>query len=189
MNPRKRNNLVPAGLAIGFLLLPLLATALPNDREQPIEIQADSAERDAKTGVTTYTGNVDIKQGSIHIAASAVTLKTDENDELSTVIATGSPARYEQEISGPEDKVNAQGATIHYQIKQDMITLQQNASLEQKGTTIKGERIEYDVKAEKVKASGALKGSKDNSKRISVVIPPSKKKADTADNKKAQGAN
>lgn len=173
----------------GFLILPLFAIALPDDRNQPIEIQADSAERDAKTGVTTYTGNVDIKQGSIHIAASTVTLKTDKNDELSTVIATGGPARYEQQISGPDDKVEALGSTIHYQIQQDLITLQQNASLEQKGTTIKGERIEYDVKAEKVKASGAQKGSTDNSKRITVVIPPSKKKTDTSSDKKTQGAD
>lgn len=45
-----------------------LAHALPDDRTKPIEIQANSAERDAKTGVTTYTGNVDIQQGSIHIS-------------------------------------------------------------------------------------------------------------------------
>lgn len=164
-------------VTISLLLLPTTVLSLPEDSSQPIEIQANSAERDAKTGVTTYTGNVDIHQGSIHISASTVTLKTDDNDELSTVIANGGPARYEQDITGPDDKVKAQGNRINYKVQEDVMILEQNASLEQKGSRIQGERIEYDVKSERVKASAGQPGTSDNSKRISVTIPPSKNKA------------
>jgi lipopolysaccharide export system protein LptA len=153
------------------------AFALPDDRNQPIEVEANSAERDAKTGITTYTGNVDIRQGSIHISGASVVLKTDKNDELTSIIATGGPAHYEQNISGADDLVKAVGNKINYQVQKDLIILEQNASVEQKGSVIKGEHIEYDVKSETVRAQGSQKGSSDNSKRISVTIPPSKKKS------------
>ncbi len=160
--------------------------ALPDDRNQPIEVQANSAERDAKTGVTTYSGNVDIRQGSIHISAASVVLKTDQNDELSTILAKGGPAQYEQQITNAEDRIHAMGNTINYHVKDDLIILEQNASVEQKGSVIKGEHIEYDVKSERVSAQGAQKGSSDNSKRITVVIPPNKKNSTKKAEEKAQ---
>ena len=162
------------------------ANALPDDRNQPIEVQANSAERDAKTGVTTYSGNVDIRQGSIHISAASVVLKNDQNDELSTIVAKGSPAHYEQQITSAEDRVQAVGNTINYRVKDDMIILEQNASVEQKGSIIKGEHIEYDVKSERVTAQGAQKGSSDSSKRITVIIPPNKSTSTKKTEEKAQ---
>lgn len=150
------------------------AYALPDDRSKPIEIQANSAERDAKTGVTTYTGNVDIQQGSIHISAGTVVLDS-KNNELTQINATGNPATYHQQLTGPDDVVDAQASKIHFDVAKDLITLTGNSSLKQKSGNISGERIEYDIKTERVKAQAAESGSADNSKRITVIIPPSKK--------------
>ena len=178
MNQTSVHSVLRISLMAGiFTMTAITAFALPDDRNQLIEVEANSAERDAKTGITTYTGNVDIRQGSIHISGASVVLKTDENDELTSIIATGGPAHYEQQISGAEDLVQAVGNKINYQVQNDLIILEQNASVEQKGSIIKGEHIEYDVKSETVRAQGSQKGSSDNSKRISVTIPPSKKKA------------
>ena len=151
------------------------ALALPDDRNQPIEIQANSAERNAKTGVTTYTGNVDIRQGSIHIAADTVVLHSS-NDELTRIDATGNQATYTQQLSGPDDTVDARANTLRYLVSEDKLLLEGNGSLKQQGGSISGERIEYDVKAEHVRAQAAERGSADNGKRITVIIPPAKKK-------------
>lgn len=164
--------LVPALVS---LIFSGIATALPDDRNQPVEIQANQAERDAKSGVTTYTGNVDVRQGSIHIAADSVVLDT-RNNELSQIRATGKPASYSQQLSGPNDIVEAKASTIHFDVAKDVITLQGNGSIKQQGSSIRGEYIEYDIKSERVKAKAAEAGSRDNSKRITVVIPPSAKK-------------
>jgi lipopolysaccharide export system protein LptA len=150
------------------------AHALPDDRSKPIEIQANSAERDAKTGVTTYTGNVDIQQGSIHISANTVVLDS-KNNELTQINATGNPATYRQQLTGPDDVVDAAANKIHFDVAKDLITLLGNGSLKQQSGNISGERIEYDIKSERVRAQAAEAGSADNSKRITVIIPPSKK--------------
>ena len=147
--------------------------ALPDDRSKPIEIQANSAERDAKTGVTTYTGNVDIQQGSIHISASKVVLDS-KNNALTEINASGGPATYHQQLTGPDDVVDAQANTIHFDVAKDLITLQGNSSLKQQSGNISGDRIEYDIKTERVRAQAAESGSADNNKRITVIIPPAK---------------
>lgn len=148
--------------------------ALPDDRSKPIEIQANSAERDAKSGVTTYTGNVDIQQGSIHISAATVVLDS-KNNELTEINASGNPATYSQQLTGPDDVVDARANKIHFDVAKDLITLLGNSSLKQQSGNISGERIEYDIKTERVRAQAAEAGSSDNSRRITVIIPPSKK--------------
>lgn len=162
-------------IAMGLALTANFAMALPDDRNKPIEIQADSAERDAKTGITTYTGNVDIKQGSIHIAASTVVLNSNKN-KLTQIHATGTPATYHQQITGPSDVVDAKANTIHFDVAKNLLTLQDNASLKQESGSIVGDRIEYDTQAERVRARAAKPGLNDNGRRITVIIPPSSDK-------------
>lgn len=155
------------------LMTSWVVNALPDDRSKPIEIQANSAERDAKTGVTTYTGNVDIQQGSIHISAATVVLDS-KNNELTQINASGNPATYSQQLTGPDDVVDARANKIHFDVAKDLITLMGNSSLQQKSGNISGEHIEYDLKTERVRAQAAVAGSPDNNKRITVIIPPSK---------------
>ena len=51
-------------------LLSGLAHALPSDSQQPINIQADSAEMDDKRGVAIYRGDVIITQGTLKSLAT-----------------------------------------------------------------------------------------------------------------------
>ena len=51
---------------------PLTLEALESDLEQPIMIEADSLEIDDREGTSLYRGNVDIRQGTIHITADSV---------------------------------------------------------------------------------------------------------------------
>ncbi|HQQ62610.1 MAG TPA: lipopolysaccharide transport periplasmic protein LptA [Pseudomonadales bacterium] len=152
--------------------------ALPEDRNQPIEIQANSADRSSKTGVTTYSGHVEIKQGSIRITANSVVLNS-EQDELTHLTATGNPATYTQQLTGSADTVDAKANQITFDVHTDTVVLNGNGTLKQKGGSISGEHIEYDIKSEHVKALAAENGSADNNKRITVVIPPSKRPAPT----------
>lgn len=155
------------------------AYSLPEDRSKPIEIQANSADRSAKTGITTYTGNVEIKQGSIRITAHSVVLNSVK-DELTHMTATGNPATYVQQLTGSEDTVDARANQINFDVRTDIVELNGNGILKQKGGSISGEHIEYDIKSEHVKALAAENGSADNTKRITVVIPPNKKPASNA---------
>ncbi len=51
----------------------LMASANMTDRQQSITIDSDSAERDEKTGLTVYGGNVAARQGSLIIEGDAIT--------------------------------------------------------------------------------------------------------------------
>ena len=66
-------------LATIFLVHSILITsaiALTDDSTKPINIQADSAEINDATGISTYRGNVKITQGSTVLTGDIVTLET-----------------------------------------------------------------------------------------------------------------
>lgn len=143
--------------------------ALPSDRQQPITIKSDRAERDEKNGTTLYQGSVIMEQGSMRIEADEVIIHNAKK-KVSLVIATGLPARYQQKISATKPPVIATGNTIEYQIEGQTLTLLGNASVEQEGSRLSGQRINYDLAQALVTA-----GSDANSQpeRIQMVIPPS----------------
>ncbi len=143
--------------------------ALASDKQQPIHISSDRAERDEKKGITTYSGSVQMDQGSLRIMADKVVIHSVEN-EISKIVATGAPATYQQKPSPEKPLVVAKGNTIEYRLNDEQLFLINNASLRQNdGTTLTGKRINYDMKASVVKAEG---NNNTQSDRIHMVIPP-----------------
>lgn len=147
----------------------LSASALPSDRNQAITIESNSAERDEKTGLTQYRGNVIINQGSLVIEADQVTIYYKDN-KVSRIVCLGEPASYQQQTQENSGLVVAKAQTIEYRLANDEINLQTNAVLSRNGTLIKGDSINYDLKNETWKAKGNRRGEQ---KRIQLVIPPS----------------
>lgn len=163
----------PAHIIALMLLLPLAPTslhALPSDREQPIHIQSDTAERNEKKGTTVYRGDVQMDQGTLQIKADKVVIHSVDN-QVNMIIATGKPARYHQKPEANKPAVKASGNTIEYLVSEEKLRLIKNASLIQNdGTTMTGERINYDMKGAVVKAAGQSNSTRP--KRIHMVIPP-----------------
>lgn len=161
-------------LALTAALLATSATsllALPTDRNQPIEISSDRALRDDKKGLTIYEGDVTINQGTIHIKADKVTVITT-GKKVSKIVCIGVPAYYQQLPNKEDGLVIARANTIEYILETDIIQLIDDASLEQEGATLRGERIDYDLKKEVVNARGDTSGKQ----RVQMVIPPSQQK-------------
>lgn len=170
MNPFK-----PLILSICASLLALANSspsyALASDREQPIYIESDSAERDDKKGITIYQGKVKMDQGSMRIVADKITIHSVDN-RVHMIVATGNPARYQQKPSPDKQLVVAEGGTIRYEIDPERLELLKNASIKQEGTTMTGDRIDYNITESLVKAAGSNRSS---NQRIKMVIPPSTK--------------
>ena len=139
--------------------------ALPSDREQPIYIQADHAERNENLGTTIYTGSVQMDQGSLRILAKQVTVH-NAADGVEKIIATGVPAHLQQKPSADKPLVIARGNTITYTMTNERIVLLDNALLEQDGSTTHAARIDYDVG----KASATAVGNEN--KRVEMVLQP-----------------
>lgn len=156
-----------AGLLAALAATP--AHALPGDRSQPLSTDADKLELDDKSGTTTLYGNVIIEQGSMRITADKVILHYNKN-KLTHVIATGEPAHYSQVPRPNQEPVQARAKRLEYHIEQETLTLLNNASLVQDGgTSLSGNRIDYDVKKSLVKAGSDIEeGEK---RRVRLVIP------------------
>ena len=155
----------------GFLTTTVLA--LPSDRQATITVEADRAQINEKTGITDYQGSVIIRQGSLLIKADQVTIYAT-NGQANKIICIGKPAHYQQQPNPEDGLVNAHGNTIEYFLDTETITLIKNASLEQQGSTLKGDHINYDLKAELVEA----RGSDNSQQRVHMVIPASKPSTD-----------
>ena len=155
-------------LCLGGWWLP--AGALPEDRHQAIEIESREAIREETRGLTVYNGDVTIQQGSIRIDADRVTVHSEGNS-ITRIVCIGRPARYQQQPEPDSGLVIASGNTIEYNLGTDIILLTGNAALEQEEATLTGERIQYDLKQEVIRATGGEGSGQD---RIRMVIPPSK---------------
>lgn len=176
-----RNNKSTLALSIAFLAIVVLAhprpaLALKDDRTKPIKITADSAERDEKLGITLYHGNVIIRQGSILIEAETVTIKTrispvTSREELEEIITIGSPSHLQQQLETNNEIVDASSTTMRYEVSSDAISLIESAVLKQGARIVTGDRITYDIAAQKIIASGE-KTTVKAPDRVTVTIPP-----------------
>jgi lipopolysaccharide export system protein LptA len=73
-----------------------LVFALPEDAKQPIEIEAQSVIVDESTGFNEFSGNAEVRQGSLLLLAELIQVQTN-NEEVVRMVATGSlekPAQY-----------------------------------------------------------------------------------------------
>jgi lipopolysaccharide export system protein LptA len=160
-------------LLIGALLYAIsgFALALPGDRDQPIKIDADSAERSEKTGVTSYIGSVELTQGSLNILADRIDIYTI-NGEVDHAIATGERAYFSQQQSIDKQPIKAWALTIKYALNDEIINLLGDARIEQDGSTVNSPEIDYYADQELVKAKGGTQGTKD---RVHVTLPAKNK--------------
>ena len=170
----------PKSFALNALLTVVISTlsaplwALASDKEQPIHISSDSAERNEKKGITIYTGSVQMEQGTLRIDADKVVIHS-VNNEISKIVATGKPAEYRQKPSPQKQMVIAKGDTIEYMLDVEKLFLINNASLRQNdGTIMTGKRIDYDIKESLVKAESSKTNTKND--RIHMVIQPKRDK-------------
>jgi lipopolysaccharide export system protein LptA len=156
-----------APLLAGAALLAPAVQALPGDREQPIAVEADRAVRDEKAGETIYSGDVRLVQGSLVIEADELIIY-HSRDLAERVVATGEPARMQQQPEVDEAVIHAAARRITYFTAEERVLLERDAEVEQDGATVRGERIDYLIREQLVRADAADSGGE----RVQVVIPP-----------------
>ena len=159
------------------------ATALSSDKDQPVEVEADTAEIDDIKNKSVYTGNVILIQGTIRMTGDRMTVYHTENDELDTLIMEGDPATYRQLPDDSDIYDEAEAQVIEYYELQNLVILIENAEVRQEGLTMTGDRIDYDTELSQVKATsktGPAKAGKEEpgeKKRVKVILK--KKKEET----------
>ena len=162
----------------GSLAIGRSAHALSTDREQPIEIEADSAEADQDRRVTIYRGNATIVQGSLRISGDTIWIHLNEQNEFTKLISEGRPARMQQQPDGEAGVRTADALRLEYYADRDLIRMLGQAVYVQRGDRISAERIEYDSMRGKMFANSRSDGGdgQGTSKgRVKIQIQPKKK--------------
>ena len=155
-------------IIVTALFFTSLALALPEDAKQPIEIEAKSVTVDESTGFNEFSGNAEVKQGSLLLFAELIQVQTN-SDGVETMIAKGTlekPAKYIQSQENQGRFIEATATLITYNVNEGMIFLVGNAHLVQGFDSFSGDSLNYDINNDKV----VVKGSEDGTERVKFKI-------------------
>ncbi len=139
--------------------------ALESDRDQPVQVTADSASYNQKSGVAVYSGNVLVIQGTLHLWADQLTVKTDNQGKVQSSIAIGNPARYQQVQDPNKGPVMAHAQEIDYDLVNDRLTLLHDAHIKQDSSSADGSIIHYSIQEQHIDAEGGEQG------RVFLIFP------------------
>ena len=160
--------------ALLLCLLPLVtATALAQgrDAEAPVEVEADRLDLDDRAGTAVYTGEVDIRQGSMRLTGDRVEIQRNAQGQLARAIATGERAYLEQQPDPDEPMVRGWGRTIIYHVAERRMELIDRAELHQGGDTFDGGYLEYFLDRRVVQARSEAEGV-EGRQRIRMTLQP-----------------
>jgi len=148
---------LPPRLPLFALLLAAVsatAFARSDDRKQPLTADADRNDCIIEDGAPCLLiGNVHIRQGTLDIRAERADLRL-AGGEVRSVLLTGAPVRMTQDTDSG-GTIHASGHEAHYEIASDILTLIQNADVQQPGRSrIAGERIVYNTRTHQVQGGG-----------------------------------
>ena len=152
---------------LGLFMLAAVTTAypLPEDREQPISLEANSASFDQNTGVSVYRGNVVVTQGSMYLAADKATVYF-KNSQFVKMEAAGAPTRFRYRPAADRPEIDGIGREVSYDVKAGQVTVSGGARFNQGGDVMTGETIVYDLSQDVVKVEGGKQ-------RIKIILQPS----------------
>lgn len=153
-------------LAASLSLSPI-ALGKSSDRNQPMDVQADSTNALMEDNSdSTLNGNVVITQGTLEIKSDRAIIHR-RNGDIDKVTLTGSPVVMKQ-VNDNGEPMNAQASTIVYTLSSDLILLSGSVIINQPRGSMRGENVKYDLK------TGRLDGGGDGN-RVSMRIMPKNK--------------
>lgn len=161
-------NYILAQCFLVCLFLSNNAFALLSDSKAPIEIKAKTVIVDERRGLSIYTGDVKLTQGSLSLSAENVEIFSTQN-KVTKVIAKGSSkqrAHYQQNQQNKSGLITADAENIIYSLQQETIHLKGNAHLVRSFDSFGAHTLDYDIKNDKIMA----KQSKDAAERVRFKI-------------------
>ena len=145
--------------------------ALPDDREQVLQVNAGSADINQQTHQGIYLDDVELDQGSTHIRSAKATTTGDEKNKLILAVIKGnkkSQAHYWTLTALDKPPLHAYADTIHYYPDRHLIELIGHARVEQGAHSFSAHKISYDTLAEHVMSES------DGHTRTTIIFHPEK---------------
>ncbi len=146
------------------------------DRNQPIELEADSVTVNDAKKISTYSGNVILTQGSLVIRADKLIVREDEQGFQHST-STGNPSTFKQKREGKNEYMEGSAQRIEYDGRMDKVQLYTRASVKRGEDVVHGDYISYDANAEYAEVLGGVKSESGGSSsgRVKAIIQPKNK--------------
>ena len=153
-------------LATTAMLVASGVVALPEDRNQPIQLEAGRGQLDQKSGVSVYEGNVVITQGSMRLTADTATIHVKDG-AFQRMDATGAPAGLRYRPAADKPELQGTSKRVEYDVATGRVVMSGGVRVVQGQDIFTGDRLEYDLKDDVIRAKGAGENG-----RIQFTIQP-----------------
>lgn len=157
-------------LSLLFWLISSSLYALPEDRDKPVKISAETLEWHNERQVGIYQGRVEASQGELQLESNRLTLYRGPEGQLARAVAEGSDQlAYMRDLpSLNEPQIEAWAETMDYQLEQGKIVLTGQALLIQGDDRFQGHRLTYNLNSQDLTAEKA----EGEDSRIEVILTP-----------------
>ena len=141
-----------------------LATARTSDRRQPMDIESGRSDCGLGANATcTLSGNVTITQGTLRVAAATAVVSQVGGAPSRTQLSGG--VTLQQELDDG-DRIQAVAANVDYDMRNEVMVLTGNVTINQQRGSLSGQRVVYNLKTGQVESGG------DGSSRVRMRILP-----------------
>ena len=158
-------------LALVLLLVTPLAFSLPQDRNETMRLQADSADLDQQSHQGLYIGDVQFDQGETQLSAAKAITEGNEKNQLTQATIEGnkkSQAHYWTLTALDKPPLHAYADVIHYYPDRHLIQLIGHARVQQGNDSFAAPEISYDTERQHVMSKT------DGKTRTTIIIHPGK---------------
>lgn len=145
------------------------------DREKPLHIEADQVLVDDAQQISTFTGNVQMIQGTMQILGDKIVVIQDK-EGFKHGTAYGRTASFRQKREGLDEYVEGYGERIEYDTRAGTVDFYVRARVKRELDEVRGEHITYNEKTEIFQVHSAATSIVDTSpKRVRAILQPKPK--------------
>lgn len=144
------------------------------DRDKLIHLEADQVLMDDVQQISTFTGNVQLSQGTLLIRGDRVVVMQDK-EGFKHATAYGKPAEFRQKREGLDEYVEGYAERIEYDTHTEALNFHEKARLKRDLDEVSGENITYSTKTEIFQVNSSASSGDILKQRVRAVLQPKSK--------------
>lgn len=138
-------------LLISALLLSGAVFAKQSDYSEPINVVSREQLADFNANKLIFEGDVEATQGTMKITADKVEITRKADGQLESIMAYGSPVTFYQILDNGKP-IHSNSQTLTYLPDDSLVVISGRATIWQGESRMNGERIEYNIKTQRMRA-------------------------------------
>ncbi len=147
-------NLIKLCLTAAAVLTAGAALSRSDDYSQPINVVSAEQLADLKANKIIFSGDVVATQGSMEINADKIEVTRSADGKLKSIVAYGKPVTFQQILDNGKP-IHTRSSTLSYLPENSLVVLSGKATIWQDESSMTGERIEYNIKTQRMRANNA----------------------------------